>query len=166
MSILKPRRFVRLVTDIDLAGLRAEGLELLIVDLDNTMTPRGTRELPPAVVSWLTRARDLGFELAVVSNNWAGVVAEVLERAGLNGVLVAASAGKPLPFSFRSVMRRAGVTRAKAAIVGDQVFTDVLGGNWAGGYTILVENLGGKEHLLTRLLRLLEARLKTRWGFR
>jgi predicted HAD superfamily phosphohydrolase YqeG len=49
-----------------------------------------------------------------------------------------------------------GVTAAQTAVVGDQIFTDILGGNRAGLYTILVKPLARREFVGTKINRTLE----------
>ena len=49
------------------------------------------------------------------------------------------SAKKPLPTGFRRACKRLGIKPEQAAVVGDQLFTDMLGGNLLGAYTVLTE---------------------------
>jgi uncharacterized protein len=67
--------------------------------------------------------------------------------------------GKPLPGAFRKAVAELGLEAAHVAMVGDQVFTDVLGGNWAGCKTILVKPLSDNALPHTKLVRNLEARV-------
>jgi len=49
-----------------------------------------------------------------------------------------------------------GVSGDQAAVIGDQIFTDILGGNRAGLYTILVKPLARREFMGTKIARSLE----------
>jgi predicted HAD superfamily phosphohydrolase YqeG len=67
-----------------------------------------------------------------------------------------AKAGKPFGFHFRSVMRAMNLEAAETLMIGDQIFTDMLGGNWAGCHTILLPPLYTEEFIGTKFLRILE----------
>ena len=73
-------------------------------------------------------------------------------------------AGKPNPASFRRAAQALGLPPHQVGMVGDQLFTDVLGGNLAGLHTILVHPLIDNALPHTRLARLLERRVLARHG--
>ena len=70
MSILSPKRYVSRVERIDLDALWAAGKRAIMLDRDNTLVPRDRACAPDSVAAWLDRARELGFKLYMVSNNW------------------------------------------------------------------------------------------------
>ncbi len=156
MSLLTPDRYYTSVSAVDLDDLRRIGVTALLVDLDNTLLARGTREMTQQLLDWTLHARAEGFSLCIVSNNWHERVKTVAEALGIPLV---ARAIKPLPFAFKRAMRLLGVTPAQSAVVGDQVFTDVLGGNAIGATTVLVDPLARTDLPHTLLLRLIEARI-------
>ncbi len=102
---------------------------------------------------WLRELERAGFEICIVSNNWKSQVGAVAKK--LNMPLVA-RAGKPRGKAFREGMKVLETNQSQTAVVGDQLFTDVLGGNRLGLITILVVPVGTKEMLHTRFLRYLE----------
>lgn len=118
-------------------ALEHRGFKLLLADLDNTLAPYGVPLPDEKLKAWRDDLRAHGVTLFVLSNNRherrPGVFSEALD------VPYIGHAGKPKTPSFYKAMERMGVTREQTAIVGDQVFTDVLGGNLAGVSTILVE---------------------------
>jgi HAD superfamily phosphatase (TIGR01668 family) len=59
---------------------------------------------------------------------------------------------KPRKSPFRRAMKMLGMTPGETAVVGDQIFTDILGGNRLGLYTILVVPMPGKEYWATELI--------------
>jgi HAD superfamily phosphatase (TIGR01668 family) len=63
---------------------------------------------------------------------------------------------KPLPFGFLRAKRRLQMRRCEIAVVGDQLFTDVLGGKLCGLYTILTEPIELKDFAVTRFFRFFE----------
>jgi HAD superfamily phosphatase (TIGR01668 family) len=88
-----------------------------------------------------------------VSNNWHGHVAEIAADLGMP---IVAKAIKPLPFAFLKALKVTGSKRTQAAIVGDQLFTDVLGGKLVGIKTVLVAPLSASDLPHTLFLRKVE----------
>jgi HAD superfamily phosphatase (TIGR01668 family) len=80
------------------------------------------------------------------------------------GLLVVKLAGKPFPMAFRRAMAAMGTDPASTCAIGDQVFTDMLGANWLGIRTVLVDPLCDRESPHTRLIRLIERPLRRRWA--
>lgn len=156
MSLLVPDRYYTNVQAIDLADLRRLGVEALLLDLDNTLIARDSREIRAEMRDWSARMSAEGFRLAIVSNNWHAIVKG--EAAAL-GIPLVGRAIKPLPFAFRRGMRLLGATPARTAVIGDQIFTDVLGGNLVGATTVLVDPLSRTDLPHTLLLRLIESRI-------
>jgi hypothetical protein len=72
------------------------------------------------------------------------------------GFDMVAKALKPLPFGFKSAMKRHGATPSNTAVIGDQMFTDILGGNLLGIKTVLVLPLSESDLPHTLVLRRLE----------
>ncbi len=154
MSLFSPDLFHTDVHAIDLEALRASGVDTILVDLDNTLLPRDTNEVPDSLREWACGLVDSGFKVSLVSNNWHERVNAVAEELGFNLV---AKAVKPFPFAFLIALRRLGSKRRNAVMIGDQLFTDVLGGNLLGMKTILVEPLSATDLPHTLMLRKLEA---------
>ena len=119
------------------AALAGWGFTLLLADLDNTLVPYGV-PLPDARLrAWRDDLAAHGITLFVLSNNRHESRPRVFSDA--LGIPYIGHAGKPKTPSFYRAMERLGVSKEQTAIVGDQIFTDVLGGNRAGVSTILVE---------------------------
>ncbi|MBA4370258.1 MAG: YqeG family HAD IIIA-type phosphatase [Coriobacteriaceae bacterium] len=156
MGLFTPDLYYSDVLAIDLADLRARGVRALLVDLDNTLLPRDTNVVTPELRGWAGTLEDAGFVACLVSNNWHDRVFEVADALGFGLV---PKALKPLPFAFRKAMRLLGAGPATSAVVGDQLFTDILGGNMLGLTTVLVEPLSTSDLPHTLLLRLIERRL-------
>jgi HAD superfamily phosphatase (TIGR01668 family) len=151
--LLSPDLYLTSVHDIDLAGLKARGVDTLLLDLDNTLLPRDSSVVPEDIVGWAEELKGSGMRVCFVSNNWHERVHVV---AGELGFPIVAKAIKPLPFAFLAALRHVGADRRQAAIVGDQLFTDVLGGKLLGVMTILVLPLSTSDLPHTLLLRKIE----------
>ena len=158
MRLLLPKERLSRISEITPSWLAARGLRGVIADLDNTLVPYGATPPPPEELAEWKRALDrAGVPLALVSNAKPG---RTRQWAQALGVPSWGLAGKPVPLSLRLTIKNLGLPPAEVAIVGDQLFTDVLGANLAGGYSVLVEPLEPKKGLPhTRWVRGLESRL-------
>ncbi len=139
--------------DVSLDELQKRGMRGIVVDLDNTVCAYRRPELAPGVAEWVRDARARGFALVLVSNNFTERVASVGAQLGIP---VVPNALKPLPFAFLRALRLLGTPRRATVVIGDQLFTDVLGAKLAGLHTILTKPLVEKDFPLTRVLRFLE----------
>ena len=118
-------------------ALARRGFKLLLADLDNTLVPYGV-PLPDEKLKALRDGLNAhGVTLFILSNNRHESRPRIFAQA--LDVPFIGHAGKPKTPSFVKAMEQMGVTREQTAIVGDQIFTDVLGGNRAGVSAILVE---------------------------
>ena len=151
--MLTPDLYYRSVLDIDLAALAEKGVTTLLLDLDNTLLPRDSGVVPDDIKAWADGLAASGFTACLVSNNWHERVVRV---AGELGFELVSKAVKPLPFAFWAALRRAGSTRRTAAVVGDQMFTDVLGGKLTGIMTVLVCPMSEADLPHTLFLRRIE----------
>lgn len=146
------------VLEIDLALLRARGIEALLLDLDNTLTRWRSREVRAEVLDWVRQVRAAGFQVHIVSN--AGTAPRVEHVARQMGVPFLVRAAKPRRRGFRRAAKLLNVPAERVAVVGDQIFTDVLGGKRAGMFTILVDPIDRRcEFISTRFMRLVERAL-------
>jgi HAD superfamily phosphatase (TIGR01668 family) len=151
--MLGPDRFAPRLCDVPLGELEAAGIRGLIIDLDNTVVSWGGSEIAQEQLAWVSDARDRGFRMVMLSNNFSDRVTDVARQMGIPFV---ASALKPLPTGFLAALRRLKLPRRQVAVVGDQLFTDVLGAKLCGLYSILTEPLGKRDHPVTGLFRFLE----------
>ena len=156
MSILSPKRYVSRVERIDLDALWAAGKRAIMLDRDNTLVPRDRACAPDSVAAWLDRARELGFKLYMVSNNWhRDQVERSAAELGLDSICFAC---KPLPFALTRALAHMGVAREAAVLIGDQLYTDVWSANLAGVDSILVKPQTYVDLWYTRIFRIFERR--------
>jgi uncharacterized protein len=151
---LAPDRFYSSVHAIDLDALWRDGVRVLLMDLDNTLLPRDTNVVPDDLKAWAADLKARGFRVCLVSNNFHERVRVVARELGFD---IVDHAVKPLPFAFLRALARAHARRSEAAVVGDQLFTDILGGRLLGMRTVLVSPLSGTDLPHTLILRRLEA---------
>lgn len=153
MRILRPAEWHSSIHAIDLQALKGRGIRGVIVDLDNTLVAWRYPRPTPAVQEWLARVRSEGLKVCIVSNGGSRRVAAFAREAGVPYI---GRAAKPRGRGFREALELLGTRPGETAVVGDQIFTDVLGGNRLGLYTILVKPVSRREFIGTRLVRRVE----------
>jgi hypothetical protein len=149
------------IYDIDLGALKSHGISALILDLDNTIVARNSFIATAELKQWLELVREQGFKACIVSNNWKQRVSKI---AGQVNLPLVARAAKPWPMAFTRAMQVLGTGKEETAVIGDQIFTDILGGNLAGLRTILVVPLSNSEAVHTKVLRHMERWVIARWN--
>ena len=150
-ELLAPERIVGRVTDISPAGLLADGIRGLIVDLDNTLTEWQSEVIPDDVLRWLEALKGGGVSVCLASNTHNR---RRLERvASKLGVPYVQGLPKPRKRCFNRALELLGLTADSVAVVGDQLFTDILG---AGdqGFTRSWCALHHREFIGTKISRL------------
>lgn len=148
-----PDRFVSRLATLALEDLHAQGFRGLIVDLDNTLMGFRQTELEADHLDWVARAHDRGFRMVMVSNNFTERVTGIARQLNVPCI---PNALKPLPFGVMRAIRMLEMPRRQIAVVGDQLFTDVLSGKLCGLYTILTEPIERKDFPVTKIFRFLE----------
>ena len=125
----------------------------LIFDIDNTLTAFDERLPSPETALLLTRLKDIGFEICLLTNNTNKRLAGFNEGLRLPGF---ASALKPFSWGVRKAMAQMGTTPYETAIIGDQLLSDIWAGKNAGITTVLVRPVTDKDFLFVKVKRLLE----------
>lgn len=159
LTLLRPNLYVKSFHHIDFDYLKEQGIKAICSDLDNTLVAWETEQVNPELLSWLKRAQAAGFELYLISNAVPKRFAHFTQLLGVRGI---GKAGKPRKKAFLRALEELELPASQVALVGDQLFTDVLGGNRVGLFTILVVPLSKKEFIGTRFMRRVE-RLAMRW---
>lgn len=132
---LLPRMIYPHLTDITADALRARQIDFLMLDFDNTIVPYTTDVPTAAVTAWLQAMQQSGIRLCVVSNSKKPRVVKFCEKYGLDCIT---HAKKPFSRGICACLTRFSLTAAHCALVGDQIYTDVLGANCAGVQPILI----------------------------
>ncbi len=153
MELLYPQQHLDSIYELNAAELRSLGIRGIIADMDNTLVPWDDRAVYPRLASWLAQLKDRGFRLCIVSNNSRERGGQLALDLDIPAIWYAV---KPRRRAFRKALRMMELTPQETAVIGDQIFTDVLGGNRLGLYTILVTPITDQEFIWTRLMRKLE----------
>lgn len=152
-----PNEYYKTFSDIDIDHLKRIGIKGIIVDIDNTLIPWSNKVPDENTYLWINKLRSEGFKVCLISNNTKSRVQEF--NKDLNCPVVW-SAKKPLKTAYIKASKYLDCPVKNIAVVGDQIFTDVFGGNRMGMYTILVDPLSEKEFFWTKLIRKIEKKLR------
>jgi len=133
--LTKPHLQFERVTDITAELLNKMNITCLILDVDNTLCLKKGKIILDGVMNWLEKMQNNGIKLIILSNAKPKRMEGIAKNFGLPFVGLG---GKPLTFGYRRAAKRMGESIKNCAIVGDQLLTDILGGNLAGCKTILV----------------------------
>ncbi|MBR5259910.1 MAG: YqeG family HAD IIIA-type phosphatase [Eggerthellaceae bacterium] len=155
MAFFEPDKFFMRISHIDIErDLLSLGLKHALLDIDNTILTRDTRELPRDVAVWLGRARDAGITFCLVSNSTQEqTMQELSERLDIPVVL---RSMKPLPQGYLRGMRILGGTKEDTVMIGDQMATDIVGAHLVGMKAYMVAPLVGVDLPHTVILRWME----------
>lgn len=156
-----PKIYADSIYDIDLSELKEHGIKAFILDIDNTLAPYAAPEGDDRLKDWIEQLKSNGFKCYIASNNDG---ARVERFCASIGVPYIAKAGKPLRRGF---LQACGIMQAlpdETAVVGDQLFTDIYGGNRLNMLTILVRPISDAEGKFIKFKRFFERIiLKDRW---
>lgn len=152
--IFNPNIKLEKVTDITVGILNKYGIKALLLDVDNTLSTHKGQELTDGLLPWIDNMRENGIKMIVLSNSTNKRLKPFAEKIGLDFL----SRGlKPLPFGYLRALKRLNTKRKETAIVGDQIFTDILGGNFIGVKTILLTPIKFEDTPFFRFKRKIEA---------
>lgn len=146
--------------DVSPSDLFARGKKLVLLDVDNTLLGWGTNELPQTTHAWVSQAQEVGLHLCILSNTRHPErlkrLAAQLKIEFLNGKF------KPSPEMYLQALHKFGVSAQETLMIGDQLFTDILGANRAGMDSIWVRPMTNRDFVGTKVSRLGERILRPR----
>ncbi|MBS4176262.1 YqeG family HAD IIIA-type phosphatase [Lederbergia citrea] len=151
-----PSKYVKSIYDIKPEELKNKGIKGVITDLDNTLIEWDRPTATPKLIKWFDEMKRHDIKVIVVSNNNEQRVKAFSDPLGIPFIH---KARKPLGSAFRRAVKSMGISREETVIIGDQLLTDVLGGNRAGFETILVVPVAKSDGFFTRFNRMVERRI-------
>ena len=154
LRLITPHLYVEKVEELTAKRLGQLGLDALLLDVDCTLKSYRQTDVTPQVAAWLDSLRSAGVRLCLVSNGRGPRIRRLAANLALPCV---AKALKPLPVGCRRALSELGSHPSHTAMVGDQVFADVMAGRLAGLFSILVTPIRPEEEpWFTRSKRPLE----------
>ena len=161
MKKLYPNIYLKKVEDITIQTLIKNKIKLLILDVDNTLIDY-YKNLSEEVINWAKEMKGQGIKLYILSNtNNEEKVKTVAQKLDIKYKHFAM---KPLKRGFKYIQKETNIKPENIAVVGDQIFTDVLGGNRSKMFTILVEPIDSKkDYWYTAWKRPIENKIKNKY---
>ena len=150
---LYPNLYVKSLQEIPLDELKKAGKKVFILDLDNTITEWNSNDITPEIKKWFAHIKNEGIKACILSNNGQERVYNVAEQLDIPYIH---RAQKPRRIGFTKALDSLGVKAEETVVIGDQIFTDILGGNRAKLFTILVIPIDKKEFAGTKISRAFE----------
>ncbi len=155
-----PDAYLEKVEQITVDFLNKNGIKALILDVDNTLIDY-YKKLSQSVIDWVNELKKNEFKLYILSNTNDKTK---VEKVALNLKIPYANlAKKPFKSGFLRVQKELKEEPAKIAVVGDQIFTDIIGGNRCKMFTILVDPIDKKDYWYTAWKRPIENRIKSKY---
>ena len=124
------------LTDLTPEFLKQQGIDLLMLDFDNTIVPYTTSQATEEMDAWIKNILVSGLSVCVVSNSHKDRVKIFCGHYGMDCIT---HAKKPFSKGIRECLNKYQIPAERAALVGDQIFTDTLGANGCGVRPILVK---------------------------
>ena len=160
-KLLKPKAYLSSLLNIDLKRLKNDfKIKGIIIDLDNTTVAWGSDKIDKEIINWIQEAKKNKISIFLLSNTHTKRVkkfAEVLK------IPYNSNSFKPFHPPFRKALKAMGTTCRDTTVIGDQLFTDILGGNRMKMLTILVKPMSGKDSVGTFLQRSIEKWILAYW---
>lgn len=112
------------------------GVKLVMLDVDNTISPYDEDNASQKLVDWAENMKRAGLELFILSNNRGHRPAVFAEALGIEYI---GKAKKPFTKAMKMVLAQKKCLPEKAALIGDQIYTDTLCAKCVGALAVTVE---------------------------
>ena len=156
-DFLSPTKSFPRFDDITPEFLKDNGIKGVLCDIDDTLVTHNYPYPTEDVVKWINELRKADINICFVSNNGYKRVQPFAEKLGCPFFT---RAQKPSSTALEQAIAVLDIKKNEAAFIGDQIFTDIKGGNLFGIHTYKVKPLGEKATLWIKLKRMRERKLK------
>ncbi|NQU18185.1 MAG: YqeG family HAD IIIA-type phosphatase [Candidatus Saganbacteria bacterium] len=154
LGILRPNQYLDSIQNIDFAGLKEKGIKGLLFDIDDTIIARRSDVIGPMLFNFFENLKDQGFSVLLLSNNFnPGRVERAANELKLPFL---ATVFKPLSFGYKKALRILNLHSPEVAVIGDQLFMDILGGNRMEMHTVLVKPISREIAWYRKIMRFAE----------
>ena len=156
LKLFLPSEHVKSIFDIDPEKLKEKGIKGVITDLDNTLVEWDRPTATPELIIWFDKLRANGILVTILSNNNEKRVRSFSDPLQIPFIH---QARKPMARAFHKARKTMGLKLEETVVVGDQLLTDVLGGNRGGFHTILVVPVAQTDEFRTKINRYFERKI-------
>ena len=153
LKLLLPKLYLSSAYALPIDDLKRRGIKVLICDVDNTLLPHHQLHMNDKMRLFLSKLKQANIQVVFASNNTATRLEHIAKEANVDTFSFSC---KPFPFVFNKIKKEYLVHGHEIAIMGDQLFTDVLGGNLQGSLSILCEPIEKKDLFYTIPFRIVE----------
>ena len=155
--LLYPNLYLKNVKEIKYEMLKNNGIKGLILDVDNTLLDY-YKNMLDGLENWCEAMKEKGIKFCIASNsNNRDKVDNISKKLGIPYIFFAK---KPLKGGLNKAARLMQIKNEEVAVVGDQIFTDVLGANRCKMFSILVDPINEKDMFVTIIKRPIENLIK------
>lgn len=151
-----PDVYQKSIFTINYQKLLDKGIKCLLFDLDNTLIPYKQKKPNKKIIELFDDLKKMGFEIIIFSNASKNRVREFVSDLDIKYYY---SCLKPLPKSFLLALKENDYNVCDVAIIGDQLLTDILGGNKIGITTVLINPISTKDSISTKFTRFFEKKI-------
>ena len=151
-----PDQHVKSIFEIQPESLKEKGIKGIITDLDNTLVEWDRPLATPKLIEWFDNMRRHEILVTIVSNNNEKRVRAFSDPLQIPFIF---QARKPMTRAFNKALKQMGLRKEETVVIGDQLLTDVLGGNRSGFHTVLVVPVAQTDGFVTRFNRKVERRI-------
>ncbi len=156
LQLFLPGDYVKSIFQISPTELKDSGIKGIITDLDNTLVEWDRPEATPQLIEWFKEIKKLDMKITIVSNNNEHRVRAFSEPHNIPFIY---KARKPMGKAFLKAVKEMNLKKEEVVVIGDQLLTDVLGGNRNGFQTILVVPVASTDGFFTRINRRIERKI-------
>lgn len=150
-----PSMYKKDIFNIDYEYLKKEGIKCIIFDLDNTIAIFDEKRMYSKTKNLLNRLKK-DFKVVIMTNNFKTRITWLSQELDVDFISFAL---KPCKKGFRKVQEKYNFSKNDMCVVGDQLITDILGGNRFKIMTILVDPISKRDLSITKISRILENKI-------
>lgn len=151
-----PDIYQKSIYTINYDKLKTRGIKCLLFDLDNTLVPFDIKEANSEIKDLFNQLKEKGFRVIIFSNSPKSRLKPFKDYLDVD---CSASSRKPLKSGFLKILNEYKLEENEVAIIGDQLLTDIIGGNKVGITTILINPISTRDSIITKPNRFLEKRV-------
>lgn len=153
MDIFVPDIYQKSIYAIDYDRLKSEGIKCILFDLDNTLVAPFIKVPNDKLIELFYKLKEKKFKIIIFSNSGKKRLEPFKNELDVD---VAYNARKPFTYKYNKIIAMYKLELSEVVIIGDQLLTDIWGGNKVGIKTILVNPISKKDRIVTVLNRIIE----------
>lgn len=162
MGILPTARYTHL-SDIPFEFLHEQDIRLVLLDMDNTLAPWHSNEVPQKFYPWVEAVKSKGITVAIFTNSKGSNADEIGKKLNIP---VYKNAKKPFKGQAIKLFKEQNVEKENVLFVGDQLFTDIQLANSLNSKSVLTVPLESREWWCTKVFNRSRERLVWKFLFK